>query len=58
MTFTSHCIDHIINLLERNISGNGDLIVSVLLDQVAPHLPPDSSPWLPGDGPRSTSLEW
>lgn len=58
MTFTSHCTNHILSLLEMVISGKGDLVVSVLLDQVAPHLPSDSSPWLPGDGPRSTSLEW
>ena len=50
--------DHILSLLEMVARGNGDLIISILLDIVAPHLPSDSSPWLPGEGPRSTSLEW
>lgn len=57
-TCSSHYTNHILGLLEVVATGKGDLVVSVLVDQVAPHLPPDSSPWLPGDGPRSTSLEW
>ena len=50
--------NHILSLLEGVARGNGELVVSVLLDRVAPHLPSDAAPWLPGEGPRSTSLEW
>ena len=46
------------SLLELVAGGNGDLVMSLLLDEVAPHLPSDSASWLPGEGPRSTSLEW
>jgi hypothetical protein len=50
--------NHILSLLEEVAAGGGDLVISVLLDKVAPHLPPDSAPWLPGEGPRSANLEW
>jgi hypothetical protein len=54
----SHSTNHLMSLLEQVARGNGDLVMSLLVDEVAPHLPSDSAPWLPGEGPRSTSLEW
>ena len=57
-TSSTHTTNHILHLLGAVAGDRGDLVMSVLLDHVAPHLPPDSAPWLPGDGPRSTSLEW
>ena len=57
-TAVSHSTNHILSLLATVANGDSNLVISVLLDRVAPHLPSNSAPWLPGEGPRSTSLEW
>lgn len=57
-TSVAHSTNHILSLLTVVARGDSSLVVSVILDRVAPHLPSDSAPWLPGEGPRSTSLEW
>ena len=54
----SHCNNHLLALLELVAGGDGSLVMSVLLDEVAPHLPSCSAIWLPGDGLRTASLEW